>query len=186
MLVLVLGLVLFLGVHFIRVVPGLRPALQARLGEGPYKLVYTAVSLIGFGLIIWGMILAHTSAQPIWAPPDWSRHVAFTAVPLALILIVSAYAPGHIRHAVRHPMLAGVIVWSGAHLLANGELAAVILFGSFFAWSTITFVSAWMRESVPPEVKGWGGDLTAIVLGILAALVLMNVHGTLFGVAIIG
>jgi uncharacterized membrane protein len=185
MLVLVTGLVLFLGVHFLRVIPGARPALQARLGEGPYKLAYTAISLIGFALIIYGKILAHPSIA-VWAPPAWSRHVAFAAVPLGLILIVSAYAPGHIRRWVRHPMLAGVILWSGAHLLANGELAAMLLFGGFFVWSSITFVSAWMRETPPPVVKGWGGDLTAIVLGVLAALVLINTHMYLFGVAIIG
>lgn len=185
MLVLVLGLVLFLGVHFIRVVPGLRSTLHARLGAGPYKLAYTAVSLVGFGLIIWGMALARPSGL-VWAPPEWTRHVAFLLVPLGLILLVSAYAPGHIRHWVRHPMLAGVMLWSGAHALANGETASLVLFGAFFAWSTITFVSSWMRETPPPVVKGWGGDLTAIVLGVLASLILMNLHMYLFGVAIIG
>ena len=111
---------------------------------------------------------------------------AFVLVPLALILIVSAYAPGHIRRWVRHPMLAGVMLWAGAHFLANGERAALILFGSFFAWSLVTFVSSWLRETPPPVVKGWGGDLTAIVLGALIALIIMNLHMYLFGVAIIG
>lgn len=185
MLILILGLVLFLGVHFIRVVPALRPALQSALGEMPYKLAYTAASLAGFGLIIYGMMIAQPGGT-LWAPPAWTRHLAFTLVPLGLILVVSAYAPGHIRRWVRHPMLAGVILWSGAHLLANGEVAATILFGSFFVWSTVTFVSSWLRETPPPVVKGWGGDLTAIVLGVLAALIIMNLHMYLFGVAIIG
>ena len=186
MIVLVLGLFLFLGVHFIRVIPAARPALQSALGEGPYKLAYTAVSLIGFGLIIYGMMIAQPVSGTVWSPPVWTRHLAFLLVPLGLILIVSAYAPGHIRHWVRHPMLAGVMLWSAAHVLANGETAAIVLFGSFLAWSTITFVSAWMRETPPPVVKGWGGDLTAIVLGVLAALIIMNLHMYLFGVAIIG
>lgn len=107
-------------------------------------------------------------------------------MPLGLILVISSYAPGHIRRWVRHPMLAGVVLWSGAHLLANGELVALILFGSFLAWSLLTFVSAWLRETPPPVVKGWGGDLTAIVLGVLASLVIMNLHMYLFGVAVIG
>lgn len=185
MLVLILGLVLFLGIHSVRVIPGARPALQSTLGAGPYKLVYTTVSLVGFGLIIYGMMIAQPGGT-VWAPPAWTRHLAFTLVPLGLILVVSAYAPGHIRHWVRHPMLAGVMLWSGAHFLANGERAALILFGSFFVWSTVTFVSSWMRETPPPVVKGWGGDLTAIVLGALAALILMNLHMYLFGVAIVG
>lgn len=186
MLVLITGLVLFLGVHSLRVIPGARPALQSALGETPYKLAYTAISLVGFGLVIYGMILAQPVAGTVWAPPVWTRHLAFTLVPLGLILIVSAYAPGHIRHWVRHPMLAGVVLWAGAHFLANGERAALVLFGSFFVWSLVTFVSSWLRETPPPVVKGWGGDLTAIVLGVLAALIIMNLHMYLFGVAIIG
>ena len=185
MLILVAGLILFLGVHSLQVVPGLRTQLRATLGEGPYKLIYTALSLLGLGLLIYGKIIAHPPIV-IWAPPDWTRHVAFFIVPVALILIASAYAPGHIRRIVQHPMLAGIALWSGAHLLANGELSAMALFGGFFVWSVITFVSACMRETPPPVVKGWGGDLTAIVLGVLLALIIINVHMYLFGVAIIG
>ena len=185
MLLLIVGLVLFLGVHLLRVVPGVRDGLHDRLGAGPYKLAYTALSLIGFGLIIYGKMIAHPS-EIVWQPPPWSRPVAFTLVPLGLILIVSAYAPGHIRRWVRHPMLAGVVPWSAGHALANGELASLVLFCSFLAWSLITFVSACLRETPPPVVKGWGGDLTAIVLGFLISLILINVHMYLFGVAIIG
>lgn len=185
MLVLAIGLVMFLGVHSLRVIPGAREALAGRLGEMPYKLVYTAFSLTGFVLIIYGKIIAHPP-EILWTPPIWTRHLAFSLVPIALILLVSAYAPGHIRRWVRHPMLAAVVLWSFAHLLANGEASAVLLFGAFLAWSLVTFISAWMRETPPPVVKGWGGDLTAIVLGVLAALILMNFHMYLFGVAIIG
>ncbi|WP_417478449.1 NnrU family protein [Maricaulis sp.] len=185
MLILAAGLILFLGVHSLQVIPGLRPRLKAGLGEMPYKLIYTALSLIGFGLLIYGKIIAHPPVV-VWMPPIWSRHVAFLVVPLSLILLMSAYAPGHIRRVVRHPMLAGVALWSGAHLLANGELSAMLLFGGFFVWSSITYVSACLRETPPPVVKGWGGDLTAIVLGALLALIIINVHMYLFGVAIIG
>lgn len=185
MLILVAGLVLFLGVHSMQVIPGLRTSLKSALGETPYKLIYTAISLLGLALLIYGKIIAHPPVA-IWAPPEWSRHVALLVVPLALILIVSAYAPGHIRRIVQHPMLAGVALWSGAHFLANGELSAMLLFGGFFLWSSITFISACLRETPPPVVKGWGGDLTAIVLGVLLAMIIINVHMYLFGVAIIG
>ncbi len=184
MIVLIAGLVLFLGVHFLRVIPGARANLQTRLGAGSYKLAYTAISLVGFGLIIWGKIIAHPTPQ-VWAPPEWGRPLAFVLIPIGLILIIASFAPGHIRRWLRHPMLAGVVLWSGAHMLANGELSAAILFGSFFAWSLITFISSWSRETPPPVVKGWGGDLTAIVLGALTALILINVHMYLFGVAVI-
>ena len=153
MLVLVAGLVLFIGIHSLRLIPGARDGLQAKLGEMPYKLVYTAISLTGFALIIYGKIIAHPSV-PVWQPPEWSRPLAFPLVPLAIILIVSAYAPGHLRRWVRHPMLAGTMLWSFAHLMANGELSAVLLFGGFFLWSTVTFISSWFRETPPPVVKG--------------------------------
>ncbi len=185
MLLLSVGLVLFLGVHFLRVVPGVRDGLQAKLGATPYKLIYTAISLVGFGLIIYGKIIAHPTPS-LWAAPEWGRHLALFAVPLGIILLTSAYAPGHIRRWVRHPMLAGVVVWSGAHLLANSEASAVLLFGSFLVWSSITFIAACLRETPPPVVKGWGGDLTAIVLGLIAALIILNLHMYLFGVAVIG
>lgn len=184
MLVLGLGLFLFLGVHSLRLIPGARPRLQAALGEGTYKLAYTGASLIGFILIIVGKILAHPT-EAIFQPPIWSRTVAFILVPISMILIVASFAPGHIRRWVRHPMLAGVVLWAFAHLMANGELSAAILFGAFLAWSLITFIAAWMRETPPPEIKGWGGDLTAIILGSLLALILINVHMYLFGVALI-
>tara|TARA_R110002072_G_scaffold12750_4_gene54612 strand:- start:1192 stop:1749 length:558 start_codon:yes stop_codon:yes gene_type:complete len=185
MLILVAGLILFLGVHSLQVIPGLRPRLRAGLGEAPYKLIYTALSLIGLGLLIYGKIIAHPPLV-IWSPPEWGRHLAFLIVQLSLILLVAAYAPGHIRRIVRHPMLAAVALWSGAHFLANGELSAMLLFGGFFIWSVITYVSACLRETPPPVVRGWGGDLTAIVLGVLLSLIIINVHMYLFGVAIIG
>lgn len=185
MLILAAGLVVFLGVHSIGLVPGVRSRLQARLGATTYRLAYAVLSLAGLALLIYGKIIAHPPVV-FWTPPEWTRHLAFFVVPVALILIISAYAPGHIRRIVQHPMLAGIALWSGAHLLANGELSALLLFGGFFIWSSLTFVAACLRETPPPVVKGWGGDLTAIILGSLLALILMNVHMYLFGVAIIG
>ena len=99
MLLLSVGLVLFLGVHLLRVVPGVRDGLQARLGATPYKLTYTAISLVGFVLIIYGKIIAHPTPV-VWEAPEWGRHLALFAVPLGIILLTSAYAPGHIRRWV--------------------------------------------------------------------------------------
>lgn len=180
---LIVGLAMFLGVHLIKAL-GLRGAFAGALGEGAYKLAYTAVAVIGLGLIIYGKIQAHPS-EIIWSPPIWSRHLALTLVPIAFVLLVSAYAPGHIRRLARHPMTAAVILWSAAHLMANGELSALILFGGFFVWSVIAYVAAWIREPAPAAVEGWGGDLTAIVLGALAAALILRFHVNLFGVGVL-
>ncbi len=185
MIVLVLGLVIFLGLHFVPLFPGVKGQIQARLGAGLYKSLFSIASVIGLLLIIYGKIIAHPS--PIWwTPPDWSRHLAFTLVPIGLLLLISAYAPGHIRRWVRHPMLAGTALWALAHLLVNGEAANILLFGGFLIWSASCYVLALFRESPPPVVKGWGGDITAIIIAALVVPVLMNLHMYLFGVAIIG
>lgn len=180
---LIVGLAMFLGIHLMKAL-GLRGAFAGALGEGAYKLAYTAIAVIGLGLVIYGKVLAHPSPI-IWSPPVWSRHLALTLVPIAFVLLVSAYAPGHIRRLVRHPMTAAVILWSGAHLMANGELSALVLFGSFLVWSVITFVAAWAREPAPAPVQGWGGDLTAIILGALAAALILRFHVNLFGVGVL-
>ncbi len=185
MTILIVGLIIFLGLHFIPVFPGVKASIVNRLGEGLYRPVFAIVSIIGFALIVYGKIIAHPPVI-LWTPPDWTRHVAFSLMPVALILLVSAYAPGHIRRWVRHPMLAGTILWSLAHLAANGELSSLLLFGGFFIWSSVTFVLALFRETPPPVVKGWGGDITAVIIGIILTTLLMNFHMYLFGVAIIG
>lgn len=185
MTILVLGLIIFLGLHFVPVFPGVKALIVNRLGEGLYKPVFATLSVIGFALIVYGKIIAHPPVI-LWTPPDWTRHVAFSLVPIAVILVVSAYAPGHIRRWVRHPMLAGTALWAFAHLMANGELSAVVLFGAFLFWSIITFILALFRETPPPVVKGWGGDITAVIIGVIVTSLLMNFHMYLFGVAIIG
>jgi uncharacterized membrane protein len=138
MLVLVAGLVLFLGAHFLGVIPSLQTQLRTQLGANRYKLAYTVISLLGFGLIIYGKIIAHPTSI-VWTPSEWTRTLALFAVPVSFILVVASFAPGHIRHVVGHPMLAGVTVWAGVHVLANGELSSLVLFGAFFVWSLITF-----------------------------------------------
>ncbi|MBR9826097.1 MAG: NnrU family protein [Alphaproteobacteria bacterium] len=185
MTVLVLGLIIFLGIHYIPLFPGVKRAIVGRLGEGLYRPAFAITAVIGFVLIIYGKIIAHPPVI-LWTPPEWSRHLAFSLVPIAIILLVSSYAPGHIRRWVRHPMLAGTALWSFAHLMANGELSAAVLFGAFLFWSTTTFVLALFRETPPPVVKGWGGDITAVIIGVILTTLLMNFHMHLFGVAIIG
>lgn len=182
---LIAGLVLFLGIHSAGIVPGIRAGLVKGFGPGGYKVLYSLISITGFALIIYGAINAHPS-ETLWDPPAWTRSLALVAVPVSLILLISTYTPGHIRHAVRHPMMLGVFVWSGAHLIANGELASVVLFGSFFAWSVLSLSVAFAKGGAPSTPPGWGGDVTAVIVGALISAALARFHLYLFGVAVIG
>lgn len=186
MILLIAGLVLFMGIHSVRLVPGGRNAMISGFGAGGYKVLYSLISLAGLILIILGKIQAHPSAT-VWLAPEWGRMAALIAVPVSIILLVAAYTPSHIRRFVQHPMLLAVLLWSGSHLAANGELSAVLLFGAFFLWSLVSILAAFIRGDHPPKPpKGWGGDVVAIIIGVLIATLLARFHLYLFGVGIIG
>lgn len=180
---LIAGLVLFLGIHSVRLV-GLRSPMIAMMGQGGYSIVYSLISAIGLALIVYGHVLAHPSAS-VWAPPEWTRTLALVLVPVSLVLLVSAYLPGHIRSGVRHPMTLGVLLWSVAHLAANGEVASFILFGSFALWSLLTLLSAYVRGGSFATEGSWKADAAAIVIGLVAAGLLAWFHMQLFGVAVV-
>jgi len=173
MTVLILGLLLFLGVHSLRIVAdGWRSAQIARLGEGRWKGMYSLISAVGLGLIVWGYGLARSEPVPLWSPPFWTRHAASLLTLPAFILLVAAYVPGsYIRARVGHPMVAGVKLWALAHLLANGNLADLLLFGGFLAWAIADFISARRRDRVagrgyPP--RGAARDAVVIAIGAAA------------------
>lgn len=188
MMILVLGLLLFLGVHSIRIfADGWRSAQVARLGAGPWKGIYAATSLVGFALIVWGFGLARAEPIVIWSPPVWTRHLAMLLMLLSMILLVAAYIPGNrLKAKIGHPMLAATKTWAVAHLLANGNLADVLLFGAFLAWSIAGFVSSRRRDRAAgisyPSV-GIGRDLLTLALGIgVWAVLVFYAHLRLFGV----
>jgi uncharacterized membrane protein len=145
---LVLGLILFLGTHSIRLVAdGWRTAQVGRLGLNRWKGLYSLVSALGLGLIVWGYGLARAEPVELWAPPTWTRHVAALLTLPAFILIAAAYVPGsRIKAAIGHPMVAGVKVWAIAHLISNGNLADALLFGAFLLWAVADFRSARRRD----------------------------------------
>lgn len=185
MIVLVIGLVLFLGIHFTRIVaPDWRAAQIARRGEGPWKGIYSLVSLVGLGLIIWGYYLARADAPVFYQQPDWFRSLAFMAMPIALIIFFAGdFRAGYIKRAVKHPMLIGTIIWSATHLVGNGDLASILLFGSFLVWAFIDLLSVFNRPYTAPVEVAWWPDVASIGLALLLTwLLTMWLHGWLFGV----
>ena len=170
MLKLVAGLVIFLGVHSIRIVaPGWRDRMIARLGEVPWKLVYSLAALAGFVLIVGGYAAARLEPVVLYNPPFWLRHVAMLLMLPVFPLLVAAYLPGRIKAAVKHPMLTATKAWALSHLLVNGMLADVLLFGGFLAWAVIDRISTGKRPQpsppkTPPSIVN---DVVAVVVGIV-------------------
>jgi uncharacterized membrane protein len=173
MSVLVLGLLIFLGVHSVRIfADGWRQAQIARGGEARWKGLYSLASAIGLGLIIWGYGLARAEPLPLWPTPPWTRHVAALLTLPAFILLAVAYVPAsYIKSRVGHPMVAGVKLWALAHLLANGNLADLLLFGAFLAWAVASFASARRRDRAAGRTYPapcWPCEATGVALGTLA------------------
>jgi len=185
MIVLVIGLVLFLGIHFTRIVAsGWREAQIAKLGEGPWKGIYSLVSLVGLVMIVWGYYLARADALVFYEQPEWFRSFAFIAMPIAFIIFFAGdFRAGYIKRALKHPMLIGTIIWSATHLIGNGDLASVLLFGGFLVWAVIDLISVFNRPYTAPTEIAWWPDAVSIGLALLLTwLFLMWLHGWLFGV----
>jgi uncharacterized membrane protein len=186
-LLLILGLVIFLGVHSVRMVaPSWRDLQLMRRGVTAWKGLYAIVSLIGLGLIIYGYGQARLDPVVLWAPPVWTRHLAALMMLLAFICITAAYIPGNIiRAKIGHPMLAGVKTWALAHLITNGTLADAVLFGSFLIWAILQFRVSRRRDKARGVVYvhlSATRDVLVVVLGIAStALFALFLHHWLIG-----
>ena len=189
--VMILGLGLFLGIHALTTRRGLRARIVAALGEGGYKTAYSVVSLAGLVLIVWGFAdYRATGWIDVWTPPTALKHVTVGLMLPAVILVAASYLRGRIYTTLKHPMLAGVKLWAAAHLLANGDLGSIILFGSFLAWAVFDRISLKHRADpgAPPiPVGGIGNDLIAVAVGTVAYLALAFVfHPVVIGVPVVG
>ena len=188
MLILVLGILLFLAIHLVPTSPSLRAGLVDRFGEGAYKIGFSVLSLIGFALIVVGFhkLQVMPGKNPIiWDPPSWTRHIAFLLMIPAMILLVAALIPSRIRTAAKHPMLAAIKFWALAHLLVNGDLGSLILFGSFLAFAVYDRISVKRRPgvAVPPAPTSPLNDVAVVVVGLaLYAFLMFGGHGALIGV----
>jgi uncharacterized membrane protein len=188
MLLLILGLVLFLGMHSVSIVaPARRDAWAAAVGVNAWRALYSLVSIAGFVLLVIGYAEARRAPVPLYFPPVWLRHVAYVLMLPVFPLIFAAYLPGRIKQALKHPMLVAVKTWALAHLLANGMLADVLLFGGFLLWAVFDRVSLGRRPPRPmmmplprPSVVN---DILAVVLGLaLYAATVLWLHRALIGV----
>jgi uncharacterized membrane protein len=188
MLLLIAGLLVFLGVHSVRILAEhWRSAQIARLGLGAYKGIYSLLSLLGLALIVIGYAQARTAPIALWSPPLWTRHLSALLVLFAFVLLVAAYVPrNRIKATLGHPMILGVKIWAAGHLLANGTLADVLLFGGFLLWAVFDFRAARARDRIQGRVRVRGSlaaDLATILIGVaLWAIFAFYLHGWLFGV----
>lgn len=189
---LILGLVIFLGVHSVRIVADdWRTRTIAAWGEMRWKGLYAALSLLGFALIVWGYGQARLMPVTVWHPPLPMRHVAALLTLISFVMLVATYVPGNaIKVRLGHPMVLGVKVWALAHLLANGQLADMVLFGAFGVWAVLSFRSARQRDRInPPRPQASSVPATGltVLLGVAAwAAFAFWGHRVLIGIAPFG
>jgi len=188
MVYLIAGLVLFLGVHSVRIVAdGWRTRTLARVGEGFYKGMYSLLSLVGFVLIVYGFGVARETPTMLWMPPVGMRHAASLLTLLAFVLLAAAYVPRNgIKARVHHPMVLGVKSWALAHLLANGSVAHVVLFAAFLVWGVLDFIASRRRDRANgTQYPSGTASATAItvLVGVIAwAAFAFKLHGLLIGI----
>jgi uncharacterized membrane protein len=188
---MIIGLALFFAAHIVTTRRKLRSRLITSTGEGTYKVLYSLVSLAGLALIVWGF--GHYRATgwiDVWYPPKALKHLTIALMLPAVILVVAAYIRGRIYTTLKHPMLAGIKLWAAAHLLANGDVGSIILFGSFLAWAVFDRISLKRRSDAgapPIPVGGFTNDLIAIAVGVVAYLALaFAFHPVVIGVPVFG
>jgi len=192
MILLIAGLVLFLGIHTLSMFPAKRAGLVAKLGENGYKGLYTLVAFAGLGLTIYGYGVARFDGSPVvYGPPIWLNHVTMLLMVPVFIFLVAAYVPCRIQKTLKHPMLVAVKLWAFAHLLANGDLASLLLFGSFLAWAVADRISLKRRGPGAGQIAATAGDpgKYADVVVILIGLAIYGVfvwkfHAWLIGVPV--
>jgi uncharacterized membrane protein len=192
MALLILGLVIFLGAHSIRIFANdWRSRQLARIGEKRWKGLYALVSIVGFVMICWGFGLARHQPVLLYVPPLWLRHLNALFTLIAFILVVAAYVPNnHFKARLGHPMLAGVKTWAFGHLLATGMLHDVVLFGAFLLWAVVDFISSRRRDRLAGVAYPAGtakGDVITVVAGVVGwAVFAFVLHAWLIGVKPMG
>jgi uncharacterized membrane protein len=192
MLTLVLGLILFLGMHSTRVfADGWRSGMVARMGPLPWKAMYALVSILGFIVLVWGFRMARQDTLVLWTSPAWMKHVTAVLMMVSFVLLAAAYVPRNsIKARLHHPMVLGVKVWALAHLLSVGVAADVLLFGAFLLWAVLSFRAARQRDranhtAYPPGTAI--GTAITVAVGLVGwSVFALLLHGPLIGVRPLG
>jgi uncharacterized membrane protein len=173
---MILGLAVFVAPHVFVTRRDARASAIAAVGEGPYKGLFSLVSIIGVVLIGWGFARYRATGWiEVWSPPSWTRHITVALVWPAIVMIVAAYIPGNIKRILKHPMLTGVKLWAAAHLISNGDLGSILLFGAILAWAVFDRISLKSRTDpgAPPVPTGGARqDVIAVIVGTLVYLAL--------------
>jgi uncharacterized membrane protein len=186
MSLLILGLVIFLGVHLLPTLPSVRNGLVARYSEQRYKAMFSLASAAGLVLIVAGFAHAGPDARAaLFAPKPAAIAIAPFAMVVSFILFAAANMKGHLRRSLGHPMLLGLLIWSLVHLLANGDVRGTVLFGALLAYALVDLASAISRHAVKPFVPQAKYDIMAIVGGTVVALLVMTFHRVLFGMPVV-
>jgi uncharacterized membrane protein len=190
MSLLIAGLLVFLGIHTFTTLRELRLAAIDKLGDSGYRIVYSVIAFVGLALIVYGYGAYRAAGYiPVWEPPRGMNHLAMLLMWIAFICVTAAYTPvGKIKTTLKHPMLVGVKTWALAHLLVNGDLGSMILFGAFLAWAVYDRISE-KRRGADPAVMVAGftaGDIMALVIGTVLYGLFLTFHKQLIGVAVIG
>jgi uncharacterized membrane protein len=187
----IIGLIIFLGAHVFVTMRDRRAAVVSRIGEWPYRGLFSFVSIVGILLIAYGFAAYRAAGMiTLWYPPAWTRHIVEALMWPASIMVAAAYIPGNIKRVLKHPMLAGVKTWAFAHLCANGDLGGIILFGSVLAWAVYDRITLKRRTDpgAPPiPIGGTKNDIIAIIVGTIIYLALGFVfHPIVIGVPAFG
>lgn len=188
--ILIVGLVVFLVTHVFVTFRDHRGRLIERLGRNGYRVLFSVIALVGLALIVWGYAdyRAHEWIQ-VWSPPAFMRHITVGLMLFSVIFITAAFIPSHIKRALKHPMLASVKTWAFAHLLSNGDLGSILLFGTFLGWGVYARIAAKRRGDLGATVTpaGWGNDIIVVLLGIVIYLALgYAFHPIVIGVPVFG
>ncbi len=188
--ILIVGLVVFFASHLFVTARGKRAALIARVGLGGYRVLFSVVSLAGLALIVWGYAAYRGEGMiPVWWPPAFMRHVTVGLMLISIVALASFRIPSHIKTWLKHPMFASIKIWAFAHLLSNGDLGSILLFGSFLAWAVYARIAAKRRGELGPQTApaGWRNDIIVVVFGVVLYLLLgLYFHPYVIGVQVFG
>jgi uncharacterized membrane protein len=184
MTLLIIGIIVMIGIHLVPAYPDVRDRLIARFDQNGYRILFSVVSTLGLVLLVWGF--ARAPVIQIWSPPGWTRFVAMVLMLPVFVLLIAAYVPGEIKAKLKHPFLVAIKTWALAHLIANGDLASMLLFGSFLAYAVFDRIRLKRRAATGqiavPETGPVRNDVIATVGGLaLYVIFLVWLHPLLIG-----